>query len=552
MYSQRIKVATRGSRLALYQTELVIQLLKLHHIEGIKQVIKTTGDKSKKSFLDLSGDGFFTKELELQLLSENCDLAVHSAKDLPSLQHAQLPWGVISPRGNTKDILIAKPNFKNTKSPRIGTCSPRRKMQILRHYPESTILDLRGNIPTRIEKLKNDNYDAIILAKVGLERLQLLEKIKNSGLQIQELNEVPAPGQGFIAVQANNHTEHILNKIIDPELTQMAHAEKSVLEVLGSGCHMPVGAECRKENSSFFFQYFGENKKGEYHELQIKSKTLSESLSELLIQIAKKSENPPHFAPSVGNKQKPFRPLEKKPTTALYLCIPLPRYLNAAKICARKGATAIPLPMTQIKVNYDIKQFETVTTSLHEFEGVLFTSVMGVQIFCNELAQKYPIPEILEDIPLFAIGQATASKLKEYKLKITGISRHPHAQGMTTLLKEYGQTKPFLFPGTKDSLLLTFLKQDGLRHFFLEMYRSYPYKGPLKANLFKPEDRILFTSPSSVREFIYKYSSNKDIQKLKLYAIGDATAQSLKRAGLKGIIPDQTGNMESLIEKAMI
>ena len=533
MYSQRIKVATRGSHLALYQTELVIQLLKQHKIEGIKEIIKTKGDKSKKSFLNLSGDGFFTKELELQLLSGESDLAVHSAKDLPSLQNAKLPWGVISPRGNVKDILITKPNFKNLEAPRIGTCSPRRKAQILRCYPKAIISDLRGNIPTRIEKLGSDNYDAIILAKVGLERLQLLEKIKSSGLQIQELNEVPAPGQGFIAVQANNHTEPILNKIIDPELTQMAHAEKSVLEVLGSGCHMPVGAQCKKENFSFFFQYFGENKKGEYHELQTKSKTLSESLSKLLIQVGKTSEKP-------------------KNAIELYLCIPLPRYLNAAEICTQKGATAIPLPMTQVKVNYDIKQFETVTTSLHEFEGVLFTSVMGVQIFCNELAQKYPIPEILEDIPLFAIGQATASKLKEYKLKITGISRHPHAQGMTALLMEYGQTKPFLFPGTKDSLLLTFLKQEGLRHFFLEMYRSYPYRGPLKTSLFKPEDRILFTSPSSVREFIYKYGSNRDIQKLKLYAIGDATAQALKRAGLKAIVPDQTGSMESLIEKAMI
>ncbi len=537
---QRIQIATRGSDLALYQTELVIELLKEHQIEGIKKIVKTQGDKNQESFCHLSGDGFFTKELELELLSGESDLAVHSAKDLPSLQHAQLPWGVISPRGSTKDLLIAHSHFKELEVPRIGTGSPRRRAQILKHYPKSRLIDLRGNIPTRIEKLKNKDYDAIVLAKIALERLNLLDTIKDQGLHIQELDEITAPGQGLIAVQANQSTEQILNKIIDLELTQIVYAEKSVLEALGSGCHTPVGAHCKRENSSFFFQYFGEIKKGKYHTIQTKGKTLSESLSHLLVKITEATKKEIPKESDLSHKK-----------LKLYLCIPLPRYFNAARICAQKGATALPLPMTQIKISYNIKQFETIIESLHEFEGILFTSVIGVQTFCNELSKEHSLPETLKDIPLFAIGQATASKIEEYKVKATGISRHPYAQGLTALLKEYGQTRPFLFPGTKDSLLLTFLKQEDIRHFFLEMYRSYPYRGPLKVTRLEPHDRVLFTSPSSVREFIYQYKVNIDIQTLNLYAIGDATAQALERAGFKAMIPDQTGNMESLIEKAM-
>lgn len=245
---ERYIIGTRGSKLALAQAEIIKEKLIATHTQAHIdiRVIKTEGDSNLNPIpLDTMGKGWFTKEIEKELLDERIDIAVHSLKDLPE----QLPEGLairaFCDREDSRDVLVSQNNhlFKDM-PPRavVGTDSLRRKVQILDLRSDITVKSIRGNITTRLEKLDRGEYDAIAIASAGLIRLGLKERIAQY-FSIEEI--MPAPGQGILAIEIRAHdtdTNSLIQHINDIEVEAVATAERTFSAQLGGGCKTPIGA----------------------------------------------------------------------------------------------------------------------------------------------------------------------------------------------------------------------------------------------------------------------------------------------------------------------
>lgn len=249
-----IKIGTRGSDLALWQANFVREELeKLGHTVEIN-IIHTQGDKIQDlSFDKLEGKGFFTKEIEAALLSKEVDLAVHSHKDLETTPPAGLMIAAVSDREDPSELLLANPGAIDStelwglkKNAIIGTSSARRKSQLLALRPDLQIKDLRGNVPTRIKKLKTEGYDAILLAKAGVNRLNL----DLSDLHVEVIDPtvfVPAPAQGVLGLQIrteDSRLAEILSNLNHTYTAQKIELERNVLRLMEGGCQLPLGVYC--------------------------------------------------------------------------------------------------------------------------------------------------------------------------------------------------------------------------------------------------------------------------------------------------------------------
>jgi hydroxymethylbilane synthase len=245
---------SRGSNLALKQTQTVIDLLKTIYppLNVELKIIKTKGDHIQDSPLaKIGGKGLFTKELEQNLLEKHIDFAVHSLKDLP----VQLPSGLAIlayiKRECAQDVLISKENKSLREIPHhgvIATGSLRRKFQLLQYREDLHIVDVRGNIETRIEKLYKHDWDGLILAYAALQRLGKTELISEI---IPEDVLYPAVGQGIIAVECREEPtmRAIFAAINDRETEMCAMAERAFLQGLGGGCQVPVGVISKVQNA---------------------------------------------------------------------------------------------------------------------------------------------------------------------------------------------------------------------------------------------------------------------------------------------------------------
>ena len=255
---KKVIIGSRGSDLALWQANFVQAELQKLGCEVEINIIKTQGDKIQHlSFDKLEGKGFFTKEIEDALLNCSIDLAVHSHKDLETTPPAGLKISCVSERANPADILLINKSAvdENAKwslkeGAIVGTSSARRKSLALKFRSDITINDLRGNVPTRIDKLRQGNYDAILLAKAGVDRLELdLSEFREVVLDPTEF--VPAPAQGVLGLQIRNEDEElhaILQKMNFPEVQQRIELERKVLNLLDGGCQLPLGVYCNENN----------------------------------------------------------------------------------------------------------------------------------------------------------------------------------------------------------------------------------------------------------------------------------------------------------------
>jgi hydroxymethylbilane synthase len=243
-----LRLGTRGSALALWQADEVTRRLREAHpgLAVERVIVRTLGDRAQDAQpADLGEVGLFTKELEQALLRGDVDVAVHSLKDLPTADSAGLVLAAILERADPRDALIGPAGATLATLPagaRIGTSSLRRRAQVLAARPELQVLGLRGNVPTRLEKLARGEYDALIMAVAGLTRLGLHGHITQY-LDPAEL--LSAPGQGAVAVQvrAGDAAARACAGPLDHLPTRIATAtERAVLARLEAGCHAPVGA----------------------------------------------------------------------------------------------------------------------------------------------------------------------------------------------------------------------------------------------------------------------------------------------------------------------
>lgn len=243
---RKIKIGTRGSRLALAQANLAAAALERHFPKlSIEMVIlRTKGDKIlDKPLLELGGKGLFITEFEEALLDGTIDLAIHSAKDMPADFSKGLVIAGTLPREDARDVLVMKKGQAGRGSFLVGTGSPRRQIQIKELYPKAVCKGLRGNVTTRLEKLRNGEYDGIVLAAAGLKRLGLLgeEDLEYRFLSFDEM--VPAGGQGIIAVEGRkgDNAVKMVQQISDSNAFAELALERDILRMLDADCHGTAG-----------------------------------------------------------------------------------------------------------------------------------------------------------------------------------------------------------------------------------------------------------------------------------------------------------------------
>ena len=237
-----LKVGTRGSRLALAQTATVIKKIQALDIEVEQKIISTQGDEVTGVPLHAIGkQGVFVRALDDAILNGEIDCAVHSMKDIPAIRPSGLVTSAILARDSPADFLAFSGPVSAVKV--IGTSSTRRRAQLLRHDPTLEIRDLRGNVDTRVRKLSEGHYNAIVLAEAGLSRLG----IRIPGERLPPEKFVPTPNQGTIAVvsRADPSIMEVLASVDHPATRKDVAIERAVMEQVGAGCFTPMGIYCR-------------------------------------------------------------------------------------------------------------------------------------------------------------------------------------------------------------------------------------------------------------------------------------------------------------------
>ncbi|RFA17283.1 hydroxymethylbilane synthase [Subtercola boreus] len=242
--TRKLRIATRGSALALAQTGMIAaELTRLTGVEVTITVVTTEGDTSRASLASIGGTGVFASALRASLDEGGCDLVVHSLKDLPTAAYPGLVIGAVPLREDPRDALCSRDGLTLEELPegsRVGTGSPRRVAQLLSLRPDLRVIDIRGNVDTRLAKVSSGELDAVVLAAAGLTRLGRLDAVS----EFFDLSVWPtAPGQGALAIEAREEDSI-------PELNEIQHdgtrigigAERAVLAALEAGCSAPIGA----------------------------------------------------------------------------------------------------------------------------------------------------------------------------------------------------------------------------------------------------------------------------------------------------------------------
>lgn len=247
--SSKIRLGTRGSKLALTQSRLIAQALRDLGVEVDLIKIETTGDTSSQSLTQIGGQGAFTKQIQHALLERRIDLAVHSLKDLPTLAIDGLQLAAVPEREDVHDALLVKTELQDQvrsladlpDNARVGTGSMRRKAQLMHLRKDLDVVDIRGNVDTRLGKLEHGDLDAIVLACAGLRRLGMETRISFSFTPEQM---APAVGQGALGLEVRSEDQaarEIVTKLNDQHSFLRVTAERSLLRALQAGCMAPVG-----------------------------------------------------------------------------------------------------------------------------------------------------------------------------------------------------------------------------------------------------------------------------------------------------------------------
>ena len=292
-----IRIGTRGSRLALWQANHLKKKLQEVGIKSELVIIKTKGDRIQDlSFDKIEGKGFFTKEIEEALISEEIDVAVHSLKDLPTEMLEGLVLAGLSERADPRDMLIIHPDFVDEQRPLkmsencvVGTSSIRRKVQLKALDQKVEIQDIRGNVPTRVQKVADKVVGAIVIAAAGVDRLDLdLSAFKVIRLNPNEF--VPAPAQGVNAYQCRSSdkiTKSIIQDIHQKKIARCTNVERTAMKLLDGGCQLPLGVYCYQDENQYFHcnAILGTSNTIELKKAQISSSTTSGIAEKIVSQL---------------------------------------------------------------------------------------------------------------------------------------------------------------------------------------------------------------------------------------------------------------------------
>lgn len=252
---KRIRIGSRESRLAVVQSQIVIEAIRKAHPELELELVtmKTTGDKILHTSLDkVGGKGLFVKELDIALREGRIDLSVHSLKDMPMEIPEDLPLIGFSKREDPRDVLILKEGFHIEEGGIIGSSSKRRVLQLKKLYPNLQFEMIRGNVQTRLRKMEEQNYDGIVLALAGIKRLGL-ESIVTRVLTTEEM--IPAAGQGILAIQGRKDFDYsFLDTFLNKESEIISTCERAFVTALNGGCSSPIAGYAQIQGNEIRLQ----------------------------------------------------------------------------------------------------------------------------------------------------------------------------------------------------------------------------------------------------------------------------------------------------------
>lgn len=521
----KLTIGSRGSQLALYQANLIKSFLAFRGVVADIKIIKTTGDKiDYLSFDKIEGKGFFTKELEEALLAGEIDLAVHSLKDLSTQMPAGLRIGAYCNPEDPSELLLVRPEAfdENQKlymkrGGTLGTSSVRRQAQAAYFRPDLRIEPLRGNVPTRIQKLKDGRFDAILLARAGVERL----KIDTGDLKrivLDRFEFIPAPGQGILAIEIRDNdlrTGQIVASLNEPDAEATAKLERGLLARFDGGCQLPLAVTSEKRNGKFFLRAFLGKKTSEGWG----NPALFEGAA---VEIAEIQEIA-------------YRELSEKSSTGLgkeKVNVLITRSREEAEsLFAELFGKLEPVyyPDFTIIPNYDSAQLRDVLHRLNDFDWIIFTSKNSVRIF-DKIIEDNSLT-IESKTRIAAVGKKTAEYLEFLEWKV---AFYPMEESSLGLLKEL----PQIIDGDHKKILLPLgleapeVLQNGLKALGHSVQRINIYRTTPAAKETLPTldslsiDYYIFTAPLTVKFF--KDLGNRLPRDSWVAAIGKPTAEALR------------------------
>lgn len=507
-----IIIGTRGSDLALWQANFVKDSLANIGVDAELKIIKTQGDSILNLRLDkLEGKGFFTKELEEHLLDGSIDLAVHSHKDLPTKHPDGLIIAAVSEREDPSDvILILKDCVDTTKklsvkhNGTVGTSSNRRQSQLLAIRPDIEFENLRGNVPTRVQKLRDENYDAIIMAKAGLNRL----KLDLSEFYIEEIEPtaelVPAPSQGVLAIQireTNTQLFDVLQQLNNKAVADEIAIERKVLNLFDGGCHMPLGCYCKKED-------------GVYHVWTTKSKDQDEFPDRLYLT----SSFSDGLAETIVSK---FDIANRK----------LPQKVFITRELSEHSYFRKSLVKHQIEV--EAKSLIRTVPTIHKLDSYIFKQVDWI-FFSSKNGIEYFFklnPTLSKEIKFGVVGRGSEDALKQLGKIVSFVGESSDTTEVAEEFAAIANGRTIVFPSAKDSLKTI---QQGLST-ETKIIDLTIYETILEEDVAQTYANVLvFTSPSNVDAY---FANNLLEPGQQVVAIGKSTGKKFDEMGVKYILP---------------
>jgi len=560
MTTKTIKIGTRGSKLALYQAFLVQEELQKNFPETtfILEIIKTKGDQILDVALSKIGDkGLFTKEMETALFNGEIDMAVHSLKDLPTKFPEGAKLGAVLKRGDIRDALISSGGRKIkdlTSKDIIATSSLRRKAQLLRINPDFKIIEIRGNVNTRIRKMQEGYCDVMVMAGAGLQRLEMGEYI--SELFDPEVM-IPACSQGAIAIEIRENdpdTEALLAKINHHETFLATEAERTFLGTLEGGCQIPVGSYTKIEGDHFKITGFissidgtrflrdsaeGEISQAVYLAAKLAKVLFNSGGAEILKEI--RTENLANPQADLALKDKVIistRPLEASDT--------LPEIIRSA------GAKLFSLPMIEIIPAPLDPQMAEKLNNLEQYEWIFFTSKNGVVNFFKQLIDAKGSTELPKTVKLAVIGYKTGLELEYYGYAPTFISEENTAEEFLNRFNAKYQPENLnillSLGNLADHTLQNYLALKNSVH-RIDVYQTVKpaQADPEILEMIKNDryDLIVFTSPSTFHNFSAFYDQTLP-GKLKMASIGSVTTRAIQKAGFEPLFTAKKSNAEGI------
>lgn len=502
----KIIIGTRGSDLALWQANYTKGLLEKLGLEIELKIISTEGDRSQQwntSFDKLEGKGFFTKEIEEALLKKEIDLAVHSHKDLPTESPEGLVIAGVSEREDPGELLLIrkesvdeKQKFNLKQKAVLGTSSSRRKAQFLAFRDDVELKDLRGNVPTRIKKLRDGQYDAIMIACAGVERLNLdLE-----GLHVEKIGPkefIPAPAQGVLAwqIRAGDHRlESVIAKINQEEVQTRIGIERRVLNLFEGGCHMPLGAYCETDAD--------ENDKPVFKVWVSKADAWDQPPIQLYFEAPYAHDLPEKIVEKIKviEPRKVFVTKNLREKDYLYSCLKKLGFIVEGKSL---------IEFKEIK-------FDTLPVA----DWVFFSSKHAVKYFFRQKPD-------LGQVKFGCISKQTAAELRQFGHRADFIGQSTDTKLIGKQFSSLAGNAKVLFPIAKESMQSIqqqLTKKENAINLPVYQTLKHPQVIGIDTHI------VVFTSPSNVDAFFEK---NKWLAHYKAVAMGDATENALLRKGVK-------------------